>query len=120
MARRMAILLVVGGLLVVPSQAAIAKGPHRTSSAPPCTITPSTVAPMGTYTISASGLPATTAINIQVLYSSATQVFGGGTDATGFVSLTTTALGPDSVNVKIYDVSGKRQALLTSCSFTVA
>ena len=115
-------------MLLGTAQMALAKGPggggstggggHH-SSDPPCTASPSSMVVGDSYTVSVNGIGANLALNVDVQYPATLQIFGVGSDGSGALSLTLTALQIGSPSVSIYDVSGNKPVLVSTCSFTV-
>lgn len=126
--RRAAVILaaaVFAALAFIPTAAFAEKGGngkgigHQQTADPACSVSPSTVSVGGTFTISASGLPANAALNVDELYPSFVRIWGAGSDGSGQVSVTDTAMEAGNVSVMIVDVSGDRSAVVSSCSFQV-
>jgi hypothetical protein len=128
--RGLLISVLSAAMLFGTAQMALAKGPSgggggstggggHHSSDPPCSVSPSSMAVGDSYTVSVSGIGANLALNVDVQYPATLQIFGVGSDGSGTLSLTLTALQTGSPSVSIYDVSGSKTALVSTCSFTV-
>ena len=114
-------------LLAIAPGAALAKGGgHVQSTTSACSVSPGSVAVGGSFTVTASGLPANHLLNLNELYPSFTRtlIMGSGNGSVSATDSTLqdwgTATGQAfTVKLQINDVTGKRPVTLETCSLSV-
>lgn len=120
------VLTAVAALSVTPALAA--KGGNgggnghgrSTASAGSCSVTPDPVAVGDDYTVVGSGLEAGLLINVLVEDWMGTAAFADQTDPTGSFSVTWRGYWSGPHTVSVFDISGVKPKLLTSCAFQVS
>ena len=85
-----------------------------------CSVTPSTVAVGGMYTINGSGFKAGELLNVWITDSHGTQTLFPPVSSTGAFTATSYASWAGGYTVKVYDNGGRSMVYLTSCSFSAA
>lgn len=106
-------------LVVALGGTALAGKPAPSGGNGSCSVTPNPVALNAQYTVTGTNLGASRSVNVYVQGSGGMNTFFRYTDASGTTSVTWYASWTGSNNVSIYSSSGRKEALLASCSFTV-
>ncbi len=123
MRKFLAVALAAVLLLTLSGTAFAAKGGHGggggTTPSGTCSVSPNPAALGGSFAVTGAGLPANTFVNVDVSEAAGTQTYFAMTDASGSFSASGWASVAGTNSVSVTTSSGRKTAVLATCSFYV-
>lgn len=121
--RRLASVALAAALVLALSGTALAakggNGSGATTGSGSCSVTPNPVAVGSNWTMTGTGLPASTFVNVYDSDSGGTTVWMAQTSSTGTVSITWHSYYAGTSTIKVTTALAKKASTLATCSFQV-